>query len=70
MEEKCSNGKLPTLQILKSENEKLLDPKKKAQKNIFTTGITKKNWILSVPISALGQQHSKPAHKQKREDIS
>lgn len=53
LKEKAGGGKLPALQTLKAEKEKLLVQKKNHRRNIIITVITRKNWILYVPISML-----------------
>ena len=72
LKEKAGDGKLPTLQTLKAEKEKLLVQKKEAQeKYYYYRDYQKELDTVCVNIhSALGQQNTKPARKQERNDIS
>ncbi|MBD5472996.1 MAG: relaxase/mobilization nuclease domain-containing protein [Lachnospiraceae bacterium] len=72
LKEKSGDGKLPTLQTLKAEKEKLLVQKKEAKEKYHYYRDYQKelNTVCANIHSALGQQHTRPTHKQEREDIS
>ena len=72
LKEKSGDGKLPSLQILKAEKERLLEQKKEAQgKYYYYRDYQKELDTVCTNIrNALGQQHSRPAHKHEREVIS
>lgn len=61
LKEKSGDGKLPNLQTLKAEKEKLLVQKKKHRR---------KNSILANIHATLGMEHSRPAHEHEREERS
>ncbi len=71
LKEKSGDGKLPTLQTLKAEKEKLLVQKKEAKEKYHYYRDYQKelNTVCANIHSALGQQHTRPARKQEREDI-
>lgn len=72
LKEKSGGGKLPNLKTLKTEKEKLLAQKKEMQKkyDYYRDYQKELNTVRSNIHAALGQQHSRQAHKQEREDIS
>lgn len=72
LKEKAVDGQLPTLQTLKAEKEKLLVQKKEAKEKYYYYRDYQKelDTVCANIHSALGQQHTRPAHKQEREDIS
>ena len=72
LKEKSGGGKLPNLKALKAEKEKLLAQKKEMQEkyDYYRDYQKELNTVRSNIHAALGQQHSRPAHKQECEDIS
>ena len=60
------------MQTLKAEKEKLLVQKKEAKEKYHYYRDYQKelNTVCANIHSALGQQHTRPTHKQEREDIS
>ena len=72
LKEKSGDGKLPSMKLLKEEKEKLLIQKKEAKEKYHYYRDYQKelNTICTNIHAALGQQHTRPAHKQEREDIS
>ncbi len=66
---KSDGGKLPTLQTLKAEKEKLLAEKKERQEKYYSCRDQKKelDTVCSNIHAALGLTNSRPAHKQVRE---
>ena len=72
LKEKSGDGKLPSMKLLKEEKEKLLIQKKEAQEkyNYYRDYQKEFDTVCTNIHSALGQQHTRPAHKQEREDIS
>ncbi len=71
LKEKSSDGKLPNLQTLKAEKEKLLVQKKEAQEKYYYYRDYQKelDTVCTNILAALGQQHSSPVRKQKQEEI-
>ncbi len=69
---KAGDGKLPALQTLKAEKEKLLVQKKEAQEKYYYYRDYQKelDTVCGNIHAALGQQHTQPAQKQERESIS
>ena len=72
LKENAGDGKLPTLQTLKAEKEKLLGQKKDAQEKYYYYRDYQKelDTVCTNIHAALGQQHTRPARKHAREDIS
>ncbi len=72
LKEKAGDGKLPALQTLKAEKEKLLVQKKEAQEKYYYYRDYQKelDTVCGNIHAALGQQHTQPARKQERESIS
>ena len=72
LKEKSGDGKLPSMKLLKEEKEKLLVQKKEAtEKYHYYRDYQKELDTVCTNIhSALGQQHTMPAQKQKSEEIS
>lgn len=72
LKEKAGDGKLPTLQTLKAEKEKLLVQKKEAKEKYYYYRDYQKelDTVCANIHSALGQQHTRPAHKQKSKELS
>ena len=72
LKDKSSDGKLPSMKLLKEEKEKLLVQKKEVkEKYHYYRDYQKELDTVCTNIhSALGQQHTRPAHKQEREEIS
>ena len=72
LKEKAGDVKLPTLQTLKAEKEKLLVQKKDAQEKYYYYRDYQKelDTVCANIHTALGQQHTQPARKQEREGIS
>lgn len=72
LKEKSGDGKLPSMKLLKEEKEKLLIQKKEAkEKYHYYRDYQKELDTICTNIhAALGQQHTRPTHKQEREDIS
>ena len=71
LKEKSGNGKLPTLQTLKAEKEKLLVQKKETQEKYYYYRDYQKelNTVCTNIHATLGQQHTKPVRQHEREDI-
>lgn len=69
---KANGGKIPTLQALKAEKEKLLEEKKERQEKYYSYHEQKKelDTVCTNIHSALGQQRNSLVQKQAREDIS
>ena len=69
---KANGGKIPTLQALKAEKEKLLEEKKERQEKYYSYREQKKelDTVCTNIHSALGQQRNSLVQKQAREDIS
>ncbi len=67
---KAGGGKLPTLQMLKVEKEKLLAEKKERQERYYSYREQKKelDTVCANIHAALGLTDSKPVHKQVREE--
>ena len=72
LKEKADGGKLPTLQTLKAEKEKLLEEKKERQEKYYSYRDSQKelDTVCANIHAALGQRHTRPAPKQEREEIS
>ncbi|MBD5490113.1 MAG: rlx protein, partial [Lachnospiraceae bacterium] len=72
LKEKAVDGQLPTLQTLKAEKEKLLVQKKEAKEKYYYYRDYQKelDTVCTNIHAALGQQHTRPTHKQEREEIS
>ena len=72
LKEKAGDGQLPNLKTLKAEKEKLLVQKKEAQEKYYYYRDYQKelDTVCANIHSALGQQHTKPAQKQEREELS
>ena len=72
LKEKSGDGKLPSLQTLKAEKERLLEQKKEAQGNYYYYRDYQKelDTVCKNIHTALGQQHSRPAHRQVQEELS
>ena len=72
LREKSVDGKLPSMKLLKEEKEKLLVQKKDAQEKSYHYRDYQKelDTVCTNIHSALGQQHTRPARKQEREEIS
>ena len=72
LKEKSGDGKLPSMKLLKEEKEKLLIQKKEAQEkyNYYRDYQKELDTVCTNIHSALGQQHTKPTHKQERGEIS
>lgn len=72
LKEKSSDGKLPNLQTLKAEKEKLLVQKKETQEKYYYYRDYQKelNTVCTNIHSALGRSQSRPAHKREPENIS
>ena len=72
LKEKSGGGKLPSMKLLKEEKEKLLVEKKDAQEKYYHYRDYQKelDTVCTNIHSALGQQHTRPARKQEREEIS
>ena len=70
LKEKAGDGKLPTLQTLKAEKEKLLVQKKEAQEkyNYYRDYQKELNTVCTNIHAALGQLNSRPVHKHEREE--
>lgn len=71
LKEKSSDGKLPNLQTLKAEKEKLLVQKKETQEKYYYYRDYQKelDTVCTNIHSALGQPQSRPAHKREQNDI-
>ncbi|GFI18128.1 hypothetical protein IMSAG249_01120 [Lachnospiraceae bacterium] len=72
LKEKAGDGKLPTLQTLKAEKEKLLEEKKKRQGKYYFYRDQKKelDTVCTNIHTALGQSQNRPARKQERDSLS
>lgn len=72
LKEHSADGKLPSMKLLKSEKEQLLQKKQQAQKNYHYYRDYKKelNTVCYNVDMILGQPHSKQTEKQKSADIS
>lgn len=72
LKEKAGGGKLPALQTLKAEKEKLLIQKKEAQEKYYYYRDYQKelDTVCTNIRSALGQSQNRPARKQERDSIS
>ena len=72
LKEKAGGGKLPTLQTLKAEKEKLLMQKKESQEKYYYYRDYQKelDTVCTNIRSALGQSQNRPARKQERDSIS
>ena len=72
LKEKSSDGKLPNLQTLKAEKEKLLVQKKEAQEKYYYYRDYQKelNTVCANIHAALGQVNSRPVHQREPENIS
>ncbi len=72
LKEKSGGEKLPNLQTLKSEKEKLLEQKKEAQEKYYYYRDYQKelNTVCSNIHTALGQPSVRQEHKREQEDIS
>lgn len=72
LKEKSSDGKLPNLQTLKAEKERLLVQKKEAQEKYYYYRDYQKelNTACTNIHSALGRSQSRPAHQWEPENIS
>lgn len=72
LKEHSADGKLPSIKLLKSEKEHLLQQKKQAQKNYRYYRDYKKelNTVCSNVDMILGQTHNRQSEKQKNADIS
>ena len=69
---KSGDGKLPSMKLLKEEKEKLLIQKKEAKEKYHYYRDYQKelDTVCTNIYSALGLQHTRPARKQEREEIS
>lgn len=67
---KADSGKLPTLQTLKAEKEKLLEEKKERQEKYYSYRDSQKelDTVCANIHTALGMEHSRPAHGHGREE--
>lgn len=67
---KADGGKLPTLQTLKAEKEKLLEEKKEKREKYYSFREQKKelDTVCTNIYSALGRANERPTHKQAREE--
>lgn len=72
LKEHSKDGKLPSMKLLKSEKEQLLQQKKQAQKHYHYYRDYKKelNTVCSNVDMILGKPHSRQTEKQKSADIS
>jgi len=72
LKEHSADGKLPSMKLLKSEKEQLLQKKQQAQKNYHYYRDYKKelDTVCSNVDMILGQSHSRQTEKQKNADIS
>ena len=72
LREKSDDGKLPSMKLLKEEKEKLLNGKKEAQEKYHYYRDYQKelDTVCTNIHAALGQQHSRPAQKHEREELS
>lgn len=72
LKEKSGGEKLPNLKTLKAEKEKLLSQKKEMQEKYgyYRDHQKELSTVRSNIHAALGQQHSRPAHKIEKENIS
>lgn len=72
LKEKSGDGKLPSLQTLKAEKEKLLVQKKEAQEKYYYCRNYQKelDTVCTNIHSALGQPQRRPAHQREPENIS
>ena len=72
LKEKSGDGKLPSMKLLKEEKEKLLVQKKEAKEKYYYYRDYQKelDTVCTNIHAALGQQHTRPTHKQEREEIS
>lgn len=72
LKEHSADGKLPSMKLLKSEKEQLLQKKQQAQKNYHYYRDYKKelDTVCSNVDMILGQPHSRQTEKQKSADIS
>lgn len=72
LKEHSTDGKLPSMKMLKSEKEQLLQKKQQAQKKYHYYRDYKKelNMVCSNVDMILGQPHSRQTEKQKSADIS
>ena len=72
LKEKSGDGKLPSMKLLKEEKEKLLSEKKEAQEKYhYYRDYQKELDTVCINIHvALGQQRSRLAQKQEREELS
>lgn len=70
LKEKADGGKLPTLQTLKAEKEKLLEEKKERQEKYYSYRDSQKelDTVCANIHAALGMEHSRPAHGHGREE--
>ncbi len=68
LKDKADGGKLPTLQTLKAEKEKLLSEKKERQEKYYSYRDQKKelDTVCANIHAALGQAYERPAHKHER----
>ncbi len=67
---KANGGKIPTLQTLKAEKEKLLEEKKERQEKYYSYREQKKelDTVCTNIRAALGQTHTCPARTQAQEE--
>ena len=70
LKEKADGGKLPTLQTLKAEKEKLLEEKKERQEKYYSYRDSQKelDTVCANIHATLGMEHSRPAHRHGREE--
>ena len=70
LKEKAGDGKLPTLQTLKAEKEKLLEEKKERQEKYYSCREQKKelDTVCANIHAALGLSNDKPIQKHEREE--